>query len=108
MLVGLGNTHKMIKIQFNNSYFSIMKKMLIVLLLLFNGIVVVAQTDGSVKSKVKHAEQKKVKLAKNQHEAIQTKATRKRMKKHRKQRIHVNAYERKEFFLKRWLHKKEH
>ena len=95
-----------------------MKKMLIVLLLLFNGIIVVAQTDGSVKSKVKHAEQKKVKLAKNQqkaeverrkrHEAIQTKATRKRMKKHRKQRIHVDAYERKEFFLKRWLHKKEH
>ena len=77
-----------------------------------------AQSDGSANSKIKKEEHKKEIREKNKqkseiegrkrHENIQTKAVQKRMKKHRKQRIHVDAYERKPFFLKRWFHKKEH
>ena len=120
-MVGLlldGAIQTMRKIQFNSMYSSFIKKCLLFLLLLFIGGIAVAQSDGSAKSKVKQAEHKKEKLAKNKqkaeielkkrHEEIQTKATRKRMRRHRKQRIHVDAYERKEFFLKRWFHKKQH
>ena len=95
-----------------------MKRIFLVLLLITAGFITEAQSNGSVSRKVKKAEQKKENIKRQQqksavkgskrHESIQTKATRKRMHKHRKQPIHVDAYERKPFFLKRWFRKKEH
>jgi Ni/Co efflux regulator RcnB len=106
---------------------SIMKRLLIVFFLLTSSLFAVAQTPESgsapakkehVSRKVKKAEQKKAKQQRNlekaalkgkkRHENIQDKSVRKRMKRHRKGPIHVDAYDRRPFFLKRWLKRKEH
>ena len=42
------------------------------------------------------------------HEQIQTAKVRKRMRKHRKGDVHVNAYDRRPGFFKRLFHHKEH
>jgi Ni/Co efflux regulator RcnB len=95
-----------------------MKRLLLVFILLFAQLFAFAQDGGSQTKKQKKAEAKKEELAKNarnsklkgikRHESIQDKATRKRMRKHRKGPIHVDAYDRRPFFIKRWLKKKEH
>lgn len=94
-----------------------MRIIVLIVFMFFSVMHLTAQTDASASKKVKKAEQKMEQQKRNQqkaevkgvkrHESIQTKATRKRMKKHRKQRIHVDAYESKPFFMKRWFQKKE-
>ncbi len=95
-----------------------MKKLLLVFILLLTQLFSFAQDGGSPTKKQKKAEAKKEQLAKNaknsklkgikRHEEIQDKATRKRMRKHKKGPIHVDAYDRRPFFIKRWFRKKEH
>jgi Ni/Co efflux regulator RcnB len=94
-----------------------MKRLLIFLFIII-AQVAFSQSDGSADSKIKKAEKKteqrqrnkkKAELkGKKRHESIQDKATRKRMKRHRKGPIHVDAYDRRPFFIKRWLKRKEH
>lgn len=103
---------------FRFSINTMIKRYCLIFVMLAITFIANAQNDGSAKQKIKKAEQKKEEIAKRKqrsevegkkrHEALQTKAVRKRMHKHRKERIHVDAYERKPFFLKRWFHKKEH
>jgi hypothetical protein len=93
-----------------------MKRLLIALSLVLAHLFSIAQ-DAPVSKKVRKAEQKQEKQKRNKekatlqgkkrHAAIQDKATRKRMKKHRKGPIHVDAYDRRPFFIKRWFRKKE-
>lgn len=94
-----------------------MKRLLLIFALVFIHLFSIGQDGGKVSRKVKKAEEKKEQQQRNQqkaemkgrkrHMAIQDKATRKRMKKHRRGPIHVDAYDRKPFFLKRWFMRKE-
>ena len=95
-----------------------MKRLLLIFSLICIHFISFSQTaDAPVSKKVKKAEQKKearVRKGKKaelkgrkRHESIQDSATRKRMKRHRRGPIHVDAYDRRPFFLKRWLTRKE-
>ncbi|MEP7264175.1 MAG: hypothetical protein ABI772_06750 [Bacteroidota bacterium] len=94
-----------------------MKRLLLLFTLVIVHLFSMGQDGGKGSKKVKKAEAKKEQQARNQqnaelkgrkrHEAIQDKATRKRMKRHRRGPIHVDAYDRRPFFLKRWFRKKE-
>jgi hypothetical protein len=95
-----------------------MKRLLLIFSVLFLHFTSYSQTDAPVSKKVKKAEQKKEQQAqkskkaelkgRKRHEAIQDKATRKRMRRHRRGPVHVDAYDRRPFFIKRWLKRKEH
>ena len=100
------------------SVLSVFKRFLLMVTLVAVPVFVFSQDGGGkVSKKVKKAEQKKearvqrTKKAemkgRKRHEMIQDKSTRKRMKRHRKGPIHVDAYDRRPFFIKRWLKKKE-
>lgn len=94
-----------------------MKRLLLFLSILIVPVLVFSQTDGSASKKQKKAEQKKEERVKRgkkaelkgrkRHESIQDKSVRKRMKRHRRGPIHVDAYDRRPFFLKRWFKRKE-
>ena len=93
-----------------------MKRLLILFAVCFSCLAF-GQDDGSAKSKIKKAEKKQEQQVRSKkkaelkgrkrHESIQDKKVRKRMKRHKRGPIHVDAYERRPFFLKRWIMKKE-
>lgn len=94
-----------------------MKRILLLIFIVVSGVFASAQDDGSAKDKIKKAEKKQEQQVKSKkkaelkgrkrHESIQTKQTKKRMKKHKRGPIHVDAYDRRPFFIKRWIARKE-
>ena len=94
-----------------------LKRLPVLFLLVLASFFSAAQDDGSTKKKIKKAEkvkeaqvkrQKKAEIeGRKRHESIQTKDTKKRMRKHKRGPIHVKPYDKRTFFLKRWFSKKE-
>lgn len=96
---------------------AMLKRLFLVGLSIMLSFSLMAQTDASANKKQKRAEkkhealkQKSAKAAqkgKERHRDIQTKETRKRMKRHSKRGIHVDSYDRRPNFIKRIFRKKK-
>ena len=92
-------------------------KSLFWLILVFCTLLANAQSAKVTKAQIKAEEKKKEQLRNEEkaeikgikkHESIQTAKVRKRMRKHRKGDIHVDAYDKKPGFFRRLFHRRRH